>query len=558
MEEEKEYNVRFRLSNGSSLLKDVEMHSGAQTLLVFVESIPPDTSSSGSAEYSRPEVGDIFMFGESGSESGEYTVKSIEGNGPDLGVTLVLVDHAPAVHTADQGTIPEFDSNITIPPELNRGAPPKPIIVNVRSDEYALIRAADGSLHSRIVVSLGWQSTGKLPASHIEAQYKRSNTGHPWISKFELASVTEISINDVEDGIAYNVRLRSISKFGVASEWTRISDYVVIGKTNAPPDIEDLWVEGTILKWNYPVKPPDFRGFDVRYRSGSSANWEGAAQIQKGIITASQWDYTELPAGEYMIMVRALDTSNNLSAITSISLIISSPTLRNLIYEDDHYVLGWPGVQTDCSEDSATGKLMSDGDPDDLFFGPPAEPFFGAPTDPFFDTDWLTMQYIASITPEAADCPSRLLVSVTIDQGGPWTLDYRVDEEPSSSGGMNEWRSWPGSLEVEYGKSYDIRLTIVGGPTRPILTQMEVRLDVPDIIEYLDDILIEAGGTRLPITETYRAIKNVQLTLIEESSQTAERHAVQDKNASLGPMVVCYGESGGSVEGTVDARVLGY
>jgi len=43
------------------------------------------------------------------------------------------VDHAPAIFNAATGTIPEFESTLTLPPAFK--PPQRPIIKNIKTDE---------------------------------------------------------------------------------------------------------------------------------------------------------------------------------------------------------------------------------------------------------------------------------------------------------------------------------------------------------------------------------------------------------------------------------------
>jgi len=59
-----------------------------------------------------PEVGDLYMFGESGTESRELLVKEIVP-ADDLTARLVCLDYAPGVYAADTGAIRAYSPGIT-------------------------------------------------------------------------------------------------------------------------------------------------------------------------------------------------------------------------------------------------------------------------------------------------------------------------------------------------------------------------------------------------------------------------------------------------------------
>ena len=118
------------------------------------------------------------------------------------------------------------------------------------------------------------------------------------------------------------------------------------------------------------------------------------------------------------------------------------------------------------------------------------------------------------------------------------------------------WRAWPGAITAEAG-DYEIRVRTDFGRTRGRIDALAVLLDVPDIVDYLDDIEIASGGTRLPLPRTYRVIRNVHLTLQDTGSGAASAR-VMDKSASAGPLIRCFTTAGSATAGRVDAIVQGY
>jgi hypothetical protein len=76
------------------------------------------------------------------------------------------------------------------------------------------------------------------------------------------------------------------------------------------------------------------------------------------------------------------------------------------------------------------------------------------------------------------------------------------------------------------------------------------------IDEAFADILIAAGGTRLPIAQAYRGIGAVTVTL--QGGTAALSAKIIDKNPSLGPLLQCFDSTGTGVAATVDAVITGY
>lgn len=104
------YGIRFRKTDGSTVVATVVTSAGYQTTLTFSTPIL--------AANPQPAAGDLFLFGESGDESIDLIVKDINPL-DELSARLTLHDAAPGVLTADSGTIPAYDPQITIPPEIS-------------------------------------------------------------------------------------------------------------------------------------------------------------------------------------------------------------------------------------------------------------------------------------------------------------------------------------------------------------------------------------------------------------------------------------------------------
>lgn len=124
-------------------------------------------------------------------------------------------------------------------------------------------------------------------------------------------------------------------------------------------------------------------------------------------------------------------------------------------------------------------------------------------------------------------------------------------------GAPTDWAPWPGRIIATAG-IYEFRFK-TPGPQKACLTKVVAILDVPDVVESFHDISIAAGGTRLPVTKTFRAITNVQATVVNASSGNQLLLVdVIDKNVTPGPLIRLRTVGGTAVAGVVDALVSGY
>jgi len=136
-----DYAIRIRKANGDTVVHNIVTNAGNQTVL----ELETPAAAHGVA------VGDLGQFGEQGSESVDLVVKSIEP-GPNLTARLICVDYNAAIYTADTGTIPAYDSQMTLPYNIFE-AIGEPIVNTIRSATHEMNREEDGALANQIFVS---------------------------------------------------------------------------------------------------------------------------------------------------------------------------------------------------------------------------------------------------------------------------------------------------------------------------------------------------------------------------------------------------------------------
>jgi hypothetical protein len=119
----------------------------------------------------------------------------------------------------------------------------------------------------------------------------------------------------------------------------------------------------------------------------------------------------------------------------------------------------------------------------------------------------------------------------------------------------SDWRPWIGALTVQ-DRDYELRVTTSNSAIQGAIHQLAAVVDVPDVWENLLSVSIAVGGTRLPITQAYHVITNVQLTLQQVGTAVGLR--IIDRNPTLGPLVEAIDATRTSVTGTIDAHIRGY
>lgn len=323
----KSYSLRFRKQSGATLLKTLATFNGETDTVTFSTPIPPgetvgqrtDTVSqwplmSGIGDV-VPEVDDLAMFGETGSESVELLVKSIEP-GPDLTAKLICIDAAPAVHTSDTGTIPTFDSQITPPLSITQ-----PVVTSTRSDANVVLINPDGTPEVRILVSLGLIHLLPLDKlESLEARFRETGSEGPWSWLSPLSKdAREVSFFGVEEGETYDLNFRYRYKNGDLSAWTEVLGHQVTGIINSPRNEKILGWPGTLVDCF--VGP---QGNLLAQGSGTISSLTGTIDAQASTIetmTASKSpiSYTtpEIDlSGDVTVTTRASVIANGTSTIT--------------------------------------------------------------------------------------------------------------------------------------------------------------------------------------------------------------------------------------------------
>lgn len=568
MEAGKTYGVVIRLDDGTSVSAAVNTAAGEQSSLTFTTPIPATPSPAG---------GELLSFGEFGKETSDMIITGIAPK-EDLTATLTLMDAAPAVHTADAGIIPDFDSNITLPPEFNRTEIPKPIILSVKSDESVLLEVAGGGLITRALFTLQQPTGDALTQTILQAQWRvngLSPTGEEvivsdWINTLTFSGeAIEISITELQDGYFYDFRFRYVSSGdtpGSASEWATIN-HKVIGKTSLPPDPTNMRLDGDMARWQYPTPPIDMDGFKVRYRQGTLISYANGIDAHDGLISDNQFDISSIPATRPMvIMVKAVDIAGNESKNESFIITgLGDPVITNLVSTTDYKTDNWPGTIVNGSIVSTEVRAADDGS---LYLAEEDAPYLPDPTALYLPVNYQEMSYTFEYLPDAIYLPASLTLQTEFE--GEYSIKYRgqgdslylpgddnlylPDLSASYLEAQPDFVPWLGRLEPTRQR-YDFQITTNASNTRGTLIELKTILDAPDVIEALDDIAINAAGTRIPITKTYKQIFNVTLTLQDDGGDAVSA-IVMDKDPVLGPLVKTVDGSRVGVAGLVDVNEI--
>lgn len=556
------YALRVRRSDGTSQVVTLKTAIGESREVEPTVLIP---------EALAPEAGDLFQFGEAGREAAPVLVKSIEP-GPNLSAKLTLIPAAPEVHEADAGPIPPFDSFVTRPAQFELGAPPAPEVQAVVSDESALVRGPDGRVSPRIIVHLQpVPSSAAVLPDGIEVRFRSSGSSTSWSAMpAQPADSLLASVQPVDDGVAYDLRLRFVSRIGVPSPWTEVLGHVVVGRTRPPPDVTEFAIAGRRVQWG-PVAALDVVGYRLRWNRGNNPDFGTAAPLHLGLVTYSPFELSEDPSGQVTLLIKAVDALGN-ESLNAAAIItdLGDPPVRLAAARRDLKALGFSGARTNATAEAVTADLMADQDPGAPFYRPDEALMFAPDSStPMYEAAlYRAMSYVEEVVFANVPRDARIIIDAAITGDGT-AISYRSaqhvfvnDAAPMWSDdavlmfrpNTDAWNPWMGALANPVDP-IELRVDVAAGPRRGRITKLEAILDAAQIVEALGDIALPAAGARLPVRKTYRAISAVQITL--QGGTAARRVEIADKN-TVGPLIQAFDQAGTPAAASVDAVVYGY
>lgn len=559
------YVVRVRLDDGTSWLRSVTTQEGQHTQIALQGPV--------SAAEPRPKVGDLWMFGRLGQETRELLVRSIEID-KDLGARLEFVDHAPAVHEADQGEIPPFDPGISQPP-VWENRPDAPIIESIRSDDYVMIRDSDGSLRPRMLITLrrpgGVRPIPNAAQVRIRPIPAPGAAGEgPWMH-LPLTPIddNQISIDRVEEGVTYQIRLRTVTATGLASVWVE-AEHTVLGKIGPPPDVQAFDVvrlsDGTRrYSWVLGDIPPDIAGVRIRYGPGGQGlGWDHLSPLHDGLLEgASPTEMNAPPAGAWAFAIKMVDTSGNESRnALLIERTLGAPRQEGVAVSVDAKADGWPGTKTGCYASNDRTLVAR---------GRETWETLAFPYDVSTWAQWTTWT-LDPFTPIVYEHP-------TIDAGFVFDFEpaiYAVSDGIRSvqfdySVDGITWAGWTDlaifasrTVRARYAR-FRVTLSIGNGATIPVLREAVFLLRAETITQEIQDLetanLIPelrygAGDVALPISSgIFAVVRTVSVSF--NGSGAGWTWELVNRFTTPGPRVRLYGPAGAPQDATIDAVVRG-
>ena len=232
-------------------------------------------------------------------------------------------------------TLPRWSVNDELPitlappvtlPEPGAGLVP-PTSLTLESGNNTLLLNKDGTVTSRLRVEWG-EAPGGFATGYELGHKESSAPDTEWTTTTVAETDILANIAPVEDGVQYDVRMRSVGANGLKSEYIRSNNHIVLGKTERPPtpltplDVSTLPNGTRLFRFDITTAPPDVQhgggGILIRYSDDLSAPWESMTLLRDAF-RASPYDTPEIPEGEYRFAIKWVDSSGNESEVARFS-----------------------------------------------------------------------------------------------------------------------------------------------------------------------------------------------------------------------------------------------
>lgn len=551
----KEYRIRFRLADNSSVFRAVVAPPGVtRTIGLRIEDLPLPV----------PAVGDLAMFGEDDTGPAVLMrIRDIEWL-PNLRARLTLVDDAPDIALADTGAIPAFDSNVTTPPNYFAQAP-----IDPKAREFIYVE--EGIAVTGALLSWGMVSTAQVQG--YEAELLRLGVAGAVWERMTLLSNGSAEARGLRAG-SYSFRVRALFTTGDWSGWTALNGVSFAGVLARPDDVTGMRIavleDVATLSWGH-VAGQQVSHYIVRFSPLTfGASWSAAAVLLERVDGTS----TQVPALRGTYLVKAVTHIGSESEIAAAVISLTAGLRNTNVVETVEPQPDWLGAKTkvEVTDDRLTlsglaGAQLADWPPiaDWASFAIAPEGLY------VFDeqvdlgevytsrlsvtiavaggnasnvmSSWTTLAAVASLAGENAEA---------------WAirLELRTSQVDPA---LNDWSPW---AEFAIGdvaaRAYQFRLYLFSRALtiRPVVSSVDITIDMPDRVDPIGDIVVPVEGLRVTFAIPFRYLETVLVTAIQDAG--SGDYPIISNRDETGFDVLVRNAANAPVSRVVDAVAHGY
>ncbi|NZD50548.1 host specificity factor TipJ family phage tail protein [Rhizobium leguminosarum] len=540
MEADKTYSLRFRLADGSTLVRQIAGIDGEFNSFVF--------SDSGEL----PEAGDLALFGENGFESVVLRVKSITAR-QDLSARIELVDDAPAILTADTGTIPEFQTGITPVPDYRASAP----------TGFSYVETVWTTAPATSAIDMAWQAPDAGAAASYIVQY-RANGDTQWITTTSV-SAPAIRLVDLATGV-YDVRIRAVFANGELSGFLTGSFICAIFASN-PADIEDFRVaisgDVAMLQWTMQVNQA-LSHCEIRFSPAvTGATWQTASQLRTNVVGSQ----AQVPAMVGTYLIKAVNYAGLMSVNAALVVSTVNPLTAFNAVEALQEDPGFSGSKTNVVAASGALRLDTASDVFELVDWFSVDDFFlsiggfqAEGTYEFSDIVDLGAVYTSRVSTSisAFGEVASLDLFTRSDWFGVseyfglasdslWNVRVEVSSTNDNPSGTPTWSDWAELTTADVSaRAYRFRARLLSlqFDVTPVVEALGVTVDMPDRVIAENDLLVSTSGRTINFAPAYYVLSGISIAAqnmltgdySEITAKTASGFTIRFKNSSGTPV----------------------
>lgn len=556
----KTYIVRDTLK-GSERTWTLRTTPGSANELYFSYPIPVNTA---------PKLMIPVSVGEAGRDTMICTITEVQRMEDYTAKITAMPSKGAEILASIDGPIPAWDSKVTIPNYYQRGKPNPPVVTGVRSDE-SILEYLLGAYVPRIGIGFLIVDASGVTVSQVLAQYRKVGDS-VWANAGYVGPLEgEIFISGVVEQETYEIRLAAVSEAGIVSAWTAAFTETVVGRTTPPPAPISLRLNGNMLYWDMPEDTPvDVIGWQVWMAMDATDDFAYALNISRGYVTERMFDLTAWSGHARRVWVRTIDALELVSTPVSVGINLGDVLVDNVVvdfYEGKER--GWPGSISQGH--LAFGALAADAeagfwDSSDIwgnndFWGA------GAAMSMVYETGMVIPHGIEGCDLSIAfDAPNGGIAIVEyrfITSGPFWPeLDLWGTDNFWNMDMTADWEPMPDKLPIGDQQYIQIRVTTTPA-IAAVIEEMRWVFDVEDEIDYANDLYVPATGIRVPLTKSFRWIKNISFGQEYHAGTTAVRAVYVDKGVIVdgavveGPMIYCRDGNNNNATGIVDVTMQG-
>lgn len=516
------YYVRIRLADGTQLYKEISTSVGSFSTFNFA--VPFDVDDT-------PAAGDLCYFVEAGGEL-DLIITRIEPQ-DDLTARMSGLNYAqPEIDNAESSPIPAFNSQITTPLEFIRPLPP--VLLDEQSNESVMLVNSDGSFTPRAVFTLQNRNSGTIST---EVKVRISGT-----SAFTNADVLEstperLVITGLEDGKRYDIHIRyRRANSTMMSLPLELNNYLFLGSSGNPDDVTGFKInvagDTAYFKWDA-NDDIDLSHYIMKY-SGvySGASW-ATAQTLESHIYENRISFPLL-GGTYLI--KAVDRGGNESDTAAVIITYDPGAIANAVAIVDEFNDS-PSLSGVLDNVTVTDSALTLADTDLIdgyyYFAGMVDltdvfPAFvsatvvanGAFVNNIFDiTDVFdTSDVFGAGDNDVFDMSDVFALDDFFGIGfDAWAVELQyatTNTDPNNS--PPDWSSWQpleaGVIEFRAIK-FRLKMTSLAQDVSPQVTQLSVKIDMPDRIERGEDSTVPAAGATVTFDPEFKATPAIAITI---------------------------------------------